>query len=62
MSYYSMLIRRAIQNSDSCEHVFKYISTAEFPPNKILKKPMLQRVMIFIGWSWLLSHKNQVKR
>ena len=33
-----MLIRRTIQNSDSCEHVFKYISTADFPPNKILKK------------------------
>ena len=40
----------------------KNISTAEFPPNKILKKPMLQRVMICIGWSWLLSHKSQVKR
>ena len=33
-----MLIRRTIQNSDSCEHVFKYISTADFPPKQNSQK------------------------
>ena len=27
----------------------------------LFDRPMLQRVLIFVGWWWLLSHKNQQK-